>query len=70
MQLYTTADGTPAFRPVKECNTVTNLFQYLRLMFIYGVPYLVNNPQRGLEFVQYLHSIIEADLRYTWPAVF
>ena len=44
MQLYTTADGTPAFRPVKEHNTVPNLFQYLRLMFIYGIPYLANNP--------------------------
>ena len=69
MQLYTTADGTPAFRPVKDRNTVTNLFQYLWLMFIYGVPYLTNNPQRGPEFLQYLHSIVKVDLRYTWSAV-
>ena len=69
MQLITTADGTPAFKPVKDNAKINNLFQYLRLMMIYGIPYLSTNPECGPEFLQYLHTIIEADLRYTWDAV-
>ena len=67
MQLITTADGTPAFKPVKDNAKINNLFQYLRLMMIYGILYLSTNPERGPEFLQYLHTIIEADLRWANP---
>ena len=41
----------------------------MRLMLIYGVPYLTAHPLRGPEYLQYLSTILNADLKYSWTTV-
>ena len=39
-------------------------------MFIYGASYLKKFPTRAPEFLQYMHSILDADKQYKWTAVY
>ena len=69
MQLVRGPDGTPVFKSAKESPKISNVLQFMRLMLIYGVPYLTAHPLRGPEYLQYLSTILNADLKYNWTAV-
>ena len=70
LQFVQTQNGETAYKPKQEINKVDGLIKYLRVMCIYGVCYLKKFPTRAPEFLQYLHSIIDADRQYRWLAVY
>ena len=69
MCMVPSPDRKPTFRPVKDNQKINNFFQYLCLILIYGVPYLTAHLEQGLEFLQYISTTLDSDLRYNWPAV-
>ena len=70
LQFVQMHDGETAYRPKQELHKVDGLIKYLRAMFIYGMSYLKKFPTRAPEFLQYLHSILDANKQYKWPAVY
>ena len=69
LQFVQMQNGKTAYKPKQEIHKVDGLIKYLRLMCIYGTCYLKKFPTRAPEFLQYLHSIIDADKQYRWPTV-
>ena len=63
-------DGQLKCKQVKESQKINNFYHYLRAMLIYGVPYLTANPAHGPEFLQYISTILDADLKYSWFTIY
>ena len=70
LQFVQTQNGETVYKPKQYINKVDGLIKYLRVTCIYGACYLKKFPTRAPEFLQYLHSIIDADKQYKWPAVY
>ena len=70
LQFVQTQNGEMAYKPKQEIHKVDGLIKYLRVTCIYGACYLKKFPTRAPEFLQYLHSIIDADKQYKWLAVY
>ena len=68
--LIQTKNGETAYKPKQELHKVDGLVKYLRVMFIYGAAYLRKFPTKGPEFLQYLHSILDANKQYKWPTIY
>ena len=70
LQFVQAQNGETAYKPKQEIHKVDGLIKYLRVMFIYGMAYFKKFPTKGPEFLQYLHSILDADKQYKWPTVY